>query len=152
MNRFPWLWVIRAGVGLLFVVSGYMKLIEPYQNFLAVIYDYQFVTGWAARGMAMAVPWAELVFGVFLLAGLWVRLSAGALWILNTAFIGVIGSALIRKLPVKDCGCFGHSAVSLSLEKALALDGALWLIFLFLFIIEYHAAPQRRGFRFLFLK
>ena len=134
MIKWGWVPILRAGVGFLFVASGYLKLIEPYQNFLAVIYNYQFVAGWAARGAAIAIPWAELVFGVFLLAGLWVRLAAGALWVLNTAFIGVISSALIRKLPVKDCGCFGHSAVSLPLEKVLMLDVALWFVFLFLFI------------------
>jgi uncharacterized membrane protein YphA (DoxX/SURF4 family) len=111
-----------------------MKLMEPYQNFLAVIYGYKILAGPAAKFTAMVLPWAELIFGIFLLKGLWTRFSAGVLWLLNTVFIAVVSQALIRKLPITDCGCFGDTALSMSLDKLLWLDLGLWVIFAVLFI------------------
>ena len=65
---------LRVAVAAVFIASGFMKLVEPYQNFLAVIYSYKILTGASAKWLALTMPWAELIFGVFLLFGLWTRL------------------------------------------------------------------------------
>lgn len=110
----------------------------PYQNFLAAIYNYKLVTGLPAELLALALPWAEFILGIFLLLGLWTRLSATALWVINSVFIGVIVSALSRKLLIDDCGCFGSG--SLPLPKVLMLDIALWLGFAVLFFFARDAS------------
>jgi uncharacterized membrane protein YphA (DoxX/SURF4 family) len=122
------LFILRIASGALFIVSGFAKLIEPYQNFLAVIHSYRVVSGEPARAAAIALPWAELIFGVFLLKGLWVRFSAFALWSLNSVFFAVVASALWRKLPIENCGCFGESRAPLTLSQVLVMDAALWVI------------------------
>ena len=128
------LFLLRVAAGALFIASGFTKLIEPYQNFLAVIHSYKIVGGEAAKAAAMGLPWAELILGAFLLKGLWIRLSAGALWLMNTAFFAVVASAIIRKLPIEDCGCFGESPVTLTLKQVLAMDAVLWVILGILFL------------------
>ena len=111
------------------MVSGFMKLMQPYQNFLLAVHSYQILIGMPAELFAKAMPWAELLFGLFLVLGLWSRLSLLILWGLNTLFIGVVAQAMIRRLPVHECGCFGES-FSLPLVQVLLLDIVLWAVFL----------------------
>ena len=120
---------LRMAVGSVFVASGFVKLMQPTQNFLAVIQGYEILNGPAAVALAKAMPWAEFIVGVFLILGLWSRLSILVLWVFNTIFIGVVSSALIRKLPLQECGCFGDS-FSLKPPQVLCLDVALWTLFL----------------------
>ena len=130
--------LLRVSLALVFIVSGAMKLMEPYQNFLAVVYKYKILSGWTAKAFAGAIPWVELILGVFLLKGLWTRFSLSVLWLLNCSFIAVLGSALWRKLPITECGCFGDKA-SLPLDKVLILDIGLWFVFAALFFFLKHA-------------
>ena len=116
-------------MGSVFVVSGFIKLMQPYQNFLVVIQSYEILNGASAVGWAKAMPWVEFLAGIFLMLGLWSRLSILVLWALNTIFIGVISSALIRRLPLQGCGCFGDS-FSLPPQQVLWLDIVLWLVFM----------------------
>ena len=120
---------LRMLIGALFVVSGFMKLMQPYQNFLLAVNGYQILSGPAAEIFARSMPWAEFLFGVFLTLGLWSKACLFVLWALNTLFIGVVTQAMIRRLPIHDCGCFGES-FSLPLYQILLLDLGLWLVFM----------------------
>ena len=127
--------LLRIVVAAVFILSGVTKLVQPYQNFLSVIQSYQVLSGWGAVAAARTVPWIEFIFGVFLLLGLWLRLSITALWMLSTVFAGIVVSALIRRLPIGDCGCFGGS-FSLSPGQVLFLDAALWAAFAILMLFH----------------
>ena len=120
---------LRLAVGSVFAVSGFIKLMQPYQNFLAIIRSYELLSGSPAVALAKTMPWAEFVVGVFLILGFWSRISILVLWVFNTVFIGVISSALIRRLPIQECGCFGDS-FSLQPQQVLWLDIALWVVFM----------------------
>ena len=122
---------LRIMTGFVFVASGFVKLMQPYQNFLVTIQSYEILSGAPAVALAKAMPWAEFLVGVFLILGFWSRLSILVLWVFNTVFIGVVSSALIRKLPLQECGCFGDS-FSLQPQQTLWMDITLWLIFLWL--------------------
>lgn len=129
---------VRVVLAVIFIVSGYLKLMEPYQNFLAAVYAYKILPAAAAKAFAIGMPWVELIFGVYLLAGLWTRFSLEVLWFLNSLFIAAVASALFRKLPISECGCFGGAA-SFPLDKILWLDGALWTVFALLFFFSEDA-------------
>lgn len=117
--------VLRVAAGAVFIFSGLVKLLQPYQNFLAVIDRFQIISGAPAVWTAHALPWMEYLFGVFLVLGLWSRVATAALWLMSTGLIGVILQALARKLPIEDCGCFGE-AFSLPLNRVIFIDLALW--------------------------
>ena len=121
---------LRVALGALFAVSGFQKLSAPYQNFSVVIEQYEIVRGPAADLLARTLPWAEFLAGVFFMLGLWESAALAALWALNVLFIGVLSSALIRKLPIEDCGCFG-GGVSLPPALTLALDTLFFALFTF---------------------
>ena len=119
-------------LGAVFAVSGFQKLASPYQNFAAVIEKFEILKGANASLLAQTLPWVEFAAGVFFILGFWETLSLVLLWVMNTVFLGVLASALARKLPIDSCGCFGE-AVTLSLPKILALDISLWVLFLVYF-------------------
>ncbi len=135
MKRIPILFFARVLLGVLFAVSGFTKLLEPYQNFLSVIHTYGILAGAPGMWAARIIPWLELVGGVFLALGLWTRLASMGLWILNSAFIGVLTQALVRHLSLDECGCFGEW-FKLKPEDMLKLDVGLWVLFLGLFIFK----------------
>ncbi len=111
----------RIVVGLLFVVSGFEKLVSPYQNFQFVIEQYQVVGRDQAAWTAQILPWAELIAGAFLALGLWTTAAGSAVLAMFGVFIAAVAQALIRRLPLDECGCFGE-LISIPLPAVLAMD------------------------------
>ncbi len=128
---------IRILIGILFLVSGVEKLTRNYENFILVVQSYKVLSDHGAVVVARVIPWVELALGIFLIAGFKIRTSLTALWILVSAFIAVVGSALSRKLPIDDCGCFGD-AVSFPLTGILIFDAVLWVLLLLMIIFHKH--------------
>jgi len=119
--------VIRILIGCLFVVSGFEKLIGPYQNFLYVVQSYEFLPTLIEDIVARVLPWIELFLGVFLIFGLWLKWTLRSTLILFLMFILIVGQALLRGLPIDECGCFG-GLISIPLAGVMILDSTLFLI------------------------
>ena len=73
------------------------------------------------------MPWFELFLGAFLLLGFYLKWTLRGTLILLGAFIFIVSQAIIRKLPIDECGCFG-GLVSLPLHGVLMMDSALLLL------------------------
>ena len=116
----------RLLIGVVFVYSGFGKASAPAQEFAAVISAYGLLPPNMQLPVAQILPWIELIFGVFLIAGYWTRLSARVVVCLLGAFIGALLSALLRKIPLENCGCFG-SSIHLSPVVAMASDFCLMM-------------------------
>ncbi|MCA9396555.1 MAG: DoxX family membrane protein [Candidatus Omnitrophica bacterium] len=119
--------MLRIGIGVLLAVSGFFKLIEPYQNFAASIEVYEILSVSQAQIVARILPWAELFTGIFLIAGLWLKGSMISAWLMFTSFIAVVGQAMIRKLPIESCGCFGDG-VHLPPWLVFGMDTCVWIL------------------------
>ena len=130
----PFLFLLRAAIGCLFIFAGYSKLMAPASSFTGVILGYQLVSIRIASLLAVAFPWTELIAGVFFALGLWLRPSFFILWSLNVMFLVAIVFALIRGIPIHDCGCFGEGsgAPALPIQATLGLDMALFFVFLWM--------------------
>jgi uncharacterized membrane protein YphA (DoxX/SURF4 family) len=70
------------------------------------------------------MPWFELFLGAFLLLGFYLKWTLRGAFILFSIFILIVSQALVRKLPIDECGCFGGLA-SLPLHGVLMMDSAL---------------------------
>lgn len=124
---------LRVAVGMLFMASGYSKLLAPYQDFVAAIHGYRILTGAPALWLAIALPWAELAAGLYAMLGLWTRFSLTALWMMNLMFLAAVSSAVLRRLPLESCGCFGEGGfIHFSPHEILLLDLTLTLVFILL--------------------
>jgi len=114
----------RILVGSVFLVSGFQKLIGPYQNFLYVVQTYAFLPVVLEEVVARGLPWIELFLGLFLVCGLWIRWTLRFTILLFVMFIGVVGQALVRGLPIDECGCFG-SLITIPPAGVMALDATM---------------------------
>ncbi len=111
-------------LGLFFLVVSTEKLFEPYQNFLYVVQSYQLFPGFLEEAVARIVPWIQFFLGLFLVLGLWVKRMLQGLAVLMIGFLIVVGQALVRKLPLDECGCFG-SLISIPPRNTFLFDCTL---------------------------
>ena len=100
--------ILRIIIGSIFLVSSLGKLLAPYQNFQYVIQAYQVLPSWAEVLTAQVFPWIEFFVGILVLLGLWTAWGLRGALILFGTFVVVVGQALIRGLPLENCGCFGE--------------------------------------------
>lgn len=94
--------VARIALGVVLLVTGAAKLRQPAWPAAAAGFG-------APAWLVPVVPWAELVLGALLAAGVghpWSALAAGGLL---AAFTGAVALRLRRGEPVP-CGCFGETS------------------------------------------
>ena len=120
---------LRILIGGFFVWVGVDKIMEPHQNFLYVVQGYQLFPDVLEDMVAWVMPWVEFFMGLFLVLGLWLKWTLRGFLLLISAFIIIILQALIRKLPIKFCGCFG-GLFSSDIRHTLLIDICLWLLVL----------------------
>jgi uncharacterized membrane protein YphA (DoxX/SURF4 family) len=118
---------LRIILGLLFVVSGAEKVLSPYQNFVYAIEAYQLLPGWASAPFAQVFPWFECLTGLFLMLGLWTKKALLGAIVMTGMFILVVTQALLRHLPLDQCGCFGE-LVHVPPRVILVFDSAILLL------------------------
>ncbi len=123
--------VLRLLIGLVFLVSGAEKIMGHYQNFLYIIQAYEVLPGWAEELTARFFPWIELFTGIFLVLGLWVPWALRSALLMFAGFIVIVGQALLRGLPLEQCGCFGE-LIHVPPQVIIVCDSAALLFTAFL--------------------
>jgi uncharacterized membrane protein YphA (DoxX/SURF4 family) len=104
-------WLLALAVGAVFVYASLSKIADP-QAFAKIIYHYQVIGPSAFFGFvpanltAVALPWIELLAGVFLIVGVWRREAAVVTAVLLVVFVAAVGSTLARGIDIQNCGCF----------------------------------------------
>ena len=124
------LFAARILAGALFFYSGFSKLIQPVEYFEVAIGQYTVVPEAAVHYVASVIPWIEMTAGTFVFLGYMLEGAAGALGVLTAMFQIILGQALVRRLPMDECGCFGGGFVHLTLYQSFVLDTFLVLIFI----------------------
>jgi uncharacterized membrane protein YphA (DoxX/SURF4 family) len=119
-------WILRVGLGGLFVYAGIMKLGDPTQ-FAIEITNYRMAPG-LAPWAAIILPYVEIACGVgaIVLTQRWRRAAALAITGMLVLFTVAVVAALARGINI-DCGCFGGGASpvdSFTVARDVALFGA----------------------------
>jgi uncharacterized membrane protein YphA (DoxX/SURF4 family) len=123
--------ILRIAIGSVFLVSSLGKLLSPYQNFLYVIQAYQLLPSGGEVLVAQIFPWVELITGAFVFLGLWTPWALRGALTLFGIFVVVVGQALIRGLPLENCGCFG-GWIHFKPQTVIIMDSASLLLTLLL--------------------
>ena len=71
--------VLRLALGGVFVYAAWTKLRQPWVVFAFSIDAYHVLPEWAVTLVARTLPWVELMTGLLLLAGRWMRVSTVAI-------------------------------------------------------------------------
>ena len=99
-------------LGVLMLWAAVSKLANP-TDFLGSIYAYELPLPRAMmQGVAVVLPWLELLCGLLLVAGLWLETALVVVTALLTAFVLATGQAWLRGLQIS-CGCFSLQIVGL---------------------------------------
>ncbi len=107
-------WALRIGLGVLFLLTGALKMGDP-SAFAVEIHNYQLFPS-LAPVLAATLPMVELVLGAALLAGprRWLRAGAFATSALLVVFTIAVGLAVARGINIS-CGCFGAGSSPVTL-------------------------------------
>lgn len=98
---------LRWLVAIVFIYAGVVKIINP-SSFAEAIDNYRILPYFLVTLTAATLPWIELICGLLLILGKWIRGSSLILILLNLVFLLAIGSALARGLDIS-CGCFAET-------------------------------------------
>jgi uncharacterized membrane protein YphA (DoxX/SURF4 family) len=130
--------ILRILVGGIFFYSGFTKLIEPSASFEIAMSFYQIIPPHFIHPIAVILPWVELILGAFLILGYLLAPTAIALICLTALFQLILGQALVRRLDIDECGCFGGNLIHLTLYQSFILDTALLLILIQIVTTSYN--------------
>jgi len=140
----PWLTVrVQIALGAIFIVAALPKISDP-PSFAHMIYNYRLVPGGLINLSALVMPWIELLAGLALVLGVWVRPARWIVTALLVTFIIAISINLLRDNAI-DCGCFDVSAANLTHEERIR---DMWLVIArdvgMLFMVAQLAFSERR--------
>jgi hypothetical protein len=122
--RGPWSALLfRLAVGGFFAAAGLAKLGQPAELFAAQVRAFGLVPEAWALPIARVLPWAELLSGGMLLAGLFAGVAAFAVALQLGLFAAVLGIALAAGKAPEDCGCI--PGLSETPGQALARDAVM---------------------------
>lgn len=128
---------VRLYIGGLFIYASMYK-INYAGEFAETIASYQLAPYWAVNLMALVMPWAELICGLFLVIGFRTKSAAAVIIGLLALFSVAIAISLIRDLPI-GCGCF-HALGEQMSWKTLMRD-LIWLV-MAVYIYAFDSALQ----------
>lgn len=125
--------MLRLLLGGMFLYAASDKIMHP-QEFAISVRAYQILPVSLSNLFAVVVPWTEALAGAMLIAGVFVRSAAGALFWLLLTFTVAITTVVARGMVV-DCGCFdadgGSAAGPLLIVRNVLLLCAAYLVLRF---------------------
>ena len=114
----PWLTVrVQIALGAIFVAAALPKIADP-PSFAHMVYNYRILPAGLVNISALVMPWVELLCGLALILGVWVKSARNLVALMLVMFIVAISINLIRDNAI-DCGCFDQSAANLTHEERL---------------------------------
>ena len=134
-------------IGLVFLVSGLLKLLDPVGTGLIVseyfkFFHLGFLQG-TAKAFGMVLSLVEAITGAALISGVYRRLTA-AVTSLLLLFFTVITLILWIANPEMDCGCFGE-AIHLTHAQTLLKNVILLVLALIAFLpFQNFGVPRKR--------
>lgn len=123
--------LLRTALGAIFVYAAYTKLFQfvdgrlhlmPWQLFAMGIDSYQLLPQSLVELVAKTLPWFELLIGLLLIAGRWVRFASTSTSLLLVVFMSLMIRAYIKGQEIS-CGCFGPGEIIS--WKTLLRDGSM---------------------------
>jgi putative oxidoreductase len=114
----PWLTVrVQIALGAIFVAAALPKISDP-PSFAHMIFNYRVLPGGLINLSALVMPWVELLAGLALILGVWVKPARWIVSLLLVTFMIAITINLARGNAI-DCGCFDVSAANKTHEERI---------------------------------
>jgi uncharacterized membrane protein YphA (DoxX/SURF4 family) len=135
--------ILRVALGVVFVVASLDKIQYPDQ-FAKNIANYKLLPYQWIHGVAIALPWLEIIVGSLLIMGIWIKANALLTVSMLLAFIFAVSQALWRQLDIS-CGCFSTDPLAHKMTRWTLYWNLIWLSWggmIFFFRSEAYSLPQ----------
>ena len=131
VKSFSWR-IVALIIGGTFIYAGLIKAMDPV-GFANDIDNYKILPWPLAVRLAFYLPWLEMLCGLALILRFFYR---GGLFILTGLTFVFIAASVVAKVRGLDitCGCFGHASKNWSFSGHLALDIAILIALIALWI------------------
>lgn len=96
--------IFRLCIGLLLIIAGVGKLRMPKGAFTRIVLGYELLPSTVVKFLSWSIPISEIILGVFLVLGLWLKWVTILAAILLCAFSFAVTINLLRGKK-NDCGC-----------------------------------------------
>ena len=116
---------LRVALGAVFIVASLDKIQNP-EAFATTIANYRILPYTFVNGVAIVLPWLEVVTGTFLVLGVWIRANTMIVSGLLLAFSTAISQALARSLDIS-CGCFSTNPLAERMSWWTLIWNLIWL-------------------------
>jgi len=117
--------LLRVALGAVFIVASFDKIQNP-EAFATTIANYRLLPYTVINGIAIALPWLEVVTGTLLALGVWIRANTMIAWWLLLVFSVAIFQALVRGLDIS-CGCFTTNPAAERMTLWTLLWDVIWI-------------------------
>jgi len=117
--------VLRVALGAVFIVASLDKIQNP-EAFATTIANYRLLPYKVINGIAIVLPWLEVVTGTLLVLGVWIRAGTMIVCGLLMVFSIAIAQALARGLDIS-CGCFATNPDSEKMSLWTLSWDLIWL-------------------------
>ena len=123
--------ILRILVGGVFIWASWDKIHDP-GGFARIVENYQLLPAPLVHPAALLLPWIELICGVLMVSGFWIRGSSLMLAILLLVFIFALGLSAYRGIDIS-CGCFSVGATrstglyGLIFRDVMMLAAVIWI-------------------------
>jgi rhodanese-related sulfurtransferase len=144
IRRSPYLSVFcRVLLAAIFISFALSKIMRPAVFALNVV-DYNLTPAWGVNLWSLALPWGELVVGLFLLLGIRTRAAATLIGAMNVIFIVGLVNAILHHMPI-NCGCVGEVGEPVNWWKVMKNTGML-VMCIQIFLYDRFLVLDRGGF------
>jgi len=115
--------ILRILLGGVLLAAGGLKVGHA-SSLAASIADFRLLPAAVIGPLALALPYLELLLGVYLIVGLFTRIAAALAGFEFLIYAVAIASAVMRRIPA-GCGCFGPKDTAVADWPHVAFDLAL---------------------------
>ncbi|EFL51407.1 DoxX family protein [Solidesulfovibrio fructosivorans JJ]] len=115
--------VLRVALGLIFLAAAWDKIVDP-MAFAKIIRNYQIVPDQLVAGVALVLPWIEVVVGMCLITGFLSRGASLSAALMMAVFLAAMAWTQHKGISTQ-CGCFTTKADDAISARTFVRDGSL---------------------------
>uniref|UniRef100_I2Q1Y0 Methylamine utilization protein MauE n=1 Tax=Desulfovibrio sp. U5L TaxID=596152 RepID=I2Q1Y0_9BACT len=132
--------IARMALGLIFLAAAWDKIVDP-AAFAKIIRNYQILPDMLIYGVAMVLPWIEVVVGVSLITGFLSRGASLSACLMMAVFLSAMAWAWHKGISTQ-CGCFTTKAEDAISPATFLRDGSILALALFVAVDSFVRARR----------
>lgn len=115
--------LLRFALGCVFIAAAWDKIVDPLA-FAKIIRNYQILPEMFVGGVALVLPWIEVVVGMCLITGLFSRGAGFSATLMMAVFLAAMAWATHKGISTQ-CGCFTTKADDAISARTFIRDGSI---------------------------